>query len=84
VLTGLLTWLIGGKIVAQQLLIMTQPQLPLTGQRRLTIFLIDQSVKIRLNNAGMSVQPSKPLKVVSQGRKMICQRQCWTIIWQNY
>jgi len=84
VLTGLLTWLIGGKIVAQQLLIMTQPQLPLTGQRRLTIFLIDQSVKIRLNNAGMSVQPSKPLKVVSQGIKMICQRQCWTIIWQNY
>lgn len=83
VLTGLLAWLIGGKIVAQQLLIMTQPQLPLTGQRRLTIFLLNQSIKIRLSHAGMAVQPSKPLKVVSQGKKMICQRQCWTIVWQN-
>lgn len=84
ILTGLLTWLIGGKMIDHCLVITAQPQLPLIGQRRLTINVPDYSVKVRLTNDGMAVQPNKTLKVLSQGKVVSCRRQCWTIVWQNY
>lgn len=84
VLTGLLTWLIGGKIIDHCLIITAQPQLPLFGQRNFTINVPNHYVKIRLTNDGMAVQPSKVLKVICQGKVISCRRQCWTIVWQNY
>ncbi|WP_407125051.1 hypothetical protein [Weissella paramesenteroides] len=84
ILTGFWQQLIGGCFVDERLVIENWPRLPLLGRRELTFDRDGQKIKIRQTNQQMVVQPSKPLTVMSQHRKIQCSRQCWTVIWENY